>query len=234
MHRLFLTTLIFGSLLATSAAARDGAQVKLGPNADLGGRRLLPDDSPWHKDISKDPVDPNSARILARIGLDKPLASPISARNGRAPPWASSTSSSRKNQKKVPVTFTDADESDAGPYPIPPDAPIEGGPKGDGDRHILVLDRDSWKLWELFNAFPDGKGGWKADSGAIWDSEEEPGSPRPLDVRRRRRPADPAGPRPLRRGGREEGDRARAAFHVCEVAPGLRAARQPLGEQASR
>ena len=66
-------------------------------------------------------------------------------------------------------TFTYADESDPGPYPIPPDAPIEGGPKGDGDRHVLVLDRDDWQLWELFNAFPDGKGGWKADCGAIWD-----------------------------------------------------------------
>ena len=60
-------------------------------------------------------------------------------------------------QKKVPVTFKYADESDPGPYPIPPDAPIEGGPKGDGDRHVLVLDRDNWMLYELFNAFPEGK-----------------------------------------------------------------------------
>jgi hypothetical protein len=60
------------------------------------------------------------------------------------------------------------DESDPGPYPIPPNAPIEGGPNGSGDRHVLVLDRDNRMLYELFNAFPDGKG-WKADSGAIWD-----------------------------------------------------------------
>jgi hypothetical protein len=43
----------------------------------------------------------------------------------------------------VPVKFLVADESDPGPYPIPPNAPIEGGPKSKGDRHVIVLDRDS-------------------------------------------------------------------------------------------
>jgi hypothetical protein len=73
------------------------------------------------------------------------------------------------DQTKVPVAFEYPDESDPGPYPIPPDAPIEGGPEADGDRHILVLDRDSWTLWEMFNAHPDGSGGWSAGSGAVWD-----------------------------------------------------------------
>ena len=73
-----------------------------------------------------------------------------------------------RGQAKVPVEFTYADESDPGPYPIPTDAPIEGGTDNDGDRHILVLDRDAWTLWELFNAHPDGNGGWKADAGAVW------------------------------------------------------------------
>src|SRR5207302_924115 len=71
-------------------------------------------------------------------------------------------------QKKVPVTFTYGDESDPGPYPVPADAPIEGGPKAKGDRHVLILDRDNWKLYELFSAYPDGNG-WKAGSGAIFD-----------------------------------------------------------------
>src|SRR5436853_2576929 len=75
-----------------------------------------------------------------------------------------------KDQKRVPVRFVEyAEESDAGPYPIPPDAPIEGGPKGTGDRHVIVLDRDNWRLYEMFNAFADGRGGWRADGGAIWD-----------------------------------------------------------------
>lgn len=144
--------------------------VELGANADLKGTLLLPEDSPWHQDISQVPVDRNSARILARIG-NKPLHPDFGPVWEGAPigiPYVVVPGT----QKKVPVTFKVADESDPGPYPIPRDAPIEGGPKGDGDRHVLVLDRDNWVLYELFNAFPQRDGSWKADSGAVWDLKE--------------------------------------------------------------
>ncbi|MCX6022214.1 MAG: hypothetical protein NTZ05_10885 [Chloroflexi bacterium] len=73
-------------------------------------------------------------------------------------------------QPTVPVRFEYADESDPGPYPIPADAPIEGGPGSDGDRHILIVDRDNWKLYELFAAYPEQGGArWRAGSGAIFD-----------------------------------------------------------------
>ena len=69
-------------------------------------------------------------------------------------------------QPRVPVTFDYADESDPGPYPIPPDAPVEGG----SDRHVLVLDRQSCRLWELYDASTgDGGRSWHAGSGATWD-----------------------------------------------------------------
>jgi hypothetical protein len=57
-------------------------------------------------------------------------------------------------QPKVPVSFDYADESDPGPYPIPPNAPIEGGPNSDGDRHVLVIDDDNCVLREMFDAHP--------------------------------------------------------------------------------
>ncbi|MBY0299952.1 MAG: hypothetical protein K2X71_28595 [Methylobacterium sp.] len=156
-------------LWAGAGLAQDKAGfVELGPNASLGGRRLLPDDSPWHRDVSRDRVDPRSDRILARIGLNTTLHPDFGTQWEGAPigiPYVVVG----KDQPRVPVQFTDADESDPGPYPIPPDAPIEGGPKGTGDRHVLVLDKDRWVLWELFNAHPLGKAGWKADSGAVWD-----------------------------------------------------------------
>jgi hypothetical protein len=72
------------------------------------------------------------------------------------------------SQPKVPVSFEYADESDPGPYPIPKDAPIEGGPNGDGDRHILVVDRDNCVLYETFDSHPDGAG-FRCGSGAIFD-----------------------------------------------------------------
>ena len=61
----------------------------------------------------------------------------------------------------VPVTFDYADESDPGPYPIPDGAPIEGGPDSDGDRHVLVVDRDHCMLYELYDAFPQADGSWQ-------------------------------------------------------------------------
>jgi hypothetical protein len=171
MRRLFIVTALVGTFFPVLAAAQADPQLPLGPNADLGGRRLLPADSPWHRDISKDRVDPRSAKILGRVGLDKPLHADFGTVWEGAPIGVPYFVVS-KNQRKVPVTFKDAAESDPGPYPIPPNAPIEGGPKGTGDRHVLVLDRDSWTLYEIFNAFPDGKGGWKGDSGAVWDLEQ--------------------------------------------------------------
>ena len=71
-------------------------------------------------------------------------------------------------QPKVPVTFDYADESDPGPYPIPANAPIEGGSHSTGDRHVLVIDKDNKKLYELFGAHQQGTG-WHAGSGAVFD-----------------------------------------------------------------
>lgn len=56
------------------------------------------------------------------------------------------------SQLEVNVSFDYAGESDPGPYPIPPDALIEGGSQSSGDRHVLVLDRGSCILYELFSA----------------------------------------------------------------------------------
>ncbi|HFB98593.1 MAG TPA: hypothetical protein ENJ62_05590, partial [Bryobacterales bacterium] len=68
-----------------------------------------------------------------------------------------------------PATFLYDDESDPGGYRVPLDAPIEGGPQSDGDRHAIALDRDNCILYELYRAFPQPDGSWRADSGAIFD-----------------------------------------------------------------
>lgn len=73
------------------------------------------------------------------------------------------------SQSKVPVTFDYQEESDPGPYPIPPNPPIEGGAAGEGDRHVLILDRDHCRLYELYNAWPQPDGSWQAGSGAQFD-----------------------------------------------------------------
>jgi hypothetical protein len=73
-------------------------------------------------------------------------------------------------QPLVDITYTAyGDESDPGPFPIPTNAPIESGPQSDGDRHVLVINRDSCTLFELFRSFPQADGSWEADSGARYD-----------------------------------------------------------------
>ena len=161
-----------GTALLGGCSGPLGAQTKpnptgLGPGASLGGRRPFPDDNPWNRDISRLPVDPNSDVLVASIGFDKPLHPDFGAAYQGRPngiPYVVVSGT----QPRMPVRFNYADESDPGPYPIPPDAPIEGGPNGEGDRHVLVVDRDDWKLYELFSARPRGRG-WTAGSGAVFD-----------------------------------------------------------------
>ncbi len=60
------------------------------------------------------------------------------------------------------------DESDPGPYPVPSTAPVEGGNASTGDRHVLVIDRDNNRLYELYRAFVNPDGSWNADCGAVF------------------------------------------------------------------
>ena len=95
---------------------------------------------------------------------------PTSARgSGTAGRSGSRSRSSASTQAKSRVSFEYADESDKGPYPIPRNVAIEGGRASDGDRHALIVDRDSCKLYELFALYPTAAGGWRAGSGAIFD-----------------------------------------------------------------
>ncbi len=152
------------------AQSPPGNPVQLGPNASLGGRRPFPGTNPWNTSVAAAPVDPQSATLLASIGLGTGLHPDFGTVWAGAPngiPYVVVAGS----QARVPITFTAyGDESDPGPYPVPADAPIEGGPQATGDRHVIVLDRDHWQLYELFSAFPDAGGpGWQAASGAHFD-----------------------------------------------------------------
>jgi hypothetical protein len=165
-----LITITLHGLASNTARVSLGASAlpDLGAGASLNGKRVFPADNAWNQDISAAPVDPNSANLIASIGASTAFHPDFGTVWNGAPngiPYVVVSGS----QTKVPITFTDyGDESDPGPYPVPMDAPVEGGPSGTGDRHVIVIDRDNWILYELFNAFPSG-GGWNASSGAIFN-----------------------------------------------------------------
>ena len=140
----------------------------LGVNADLSPRRLFPDDNPWNQPVDTAQVDPNSAAIIDLIGATDAFHPDFGA-NWNGGPFGIPYVVVSGAQTRVAVSFDYDDESDPGPYPIPPNPPIEGGASSTGDRHILIVDRDAWKLYELFSAYPQANGSWHAGSGAIFD-----------------------------------------------------------------
>lgn len=151
------------------AGACNGAA--LGVGASLQGFTPFPADNAWNRDVSADPVDPNSAAIIAFIGTGTGLHPDFGAGlyNG-APIGIPYSVVSSAAQAKVPVAFTAyGSESDPGPMPIPATAPVEGGSGSTGDRHVLVMDRDTCVLYELYRAFPQGDGSWTAEAASVWD-----------------------------------------------------------------
>ncbi len=131
-------------------------------------RRPFPADNWWNRDVRLDPVDPNSSQLIASCGLRNLHPDFGTTWNG-APngiPYALVGA----EQPMRPVTFQYASESDPGPYPIPKKVPVEGGPNGTGDRHVIVIDTVRWKLYEMFDARPANNGtSWRAGSGAVFD-----------------------------------------------------------------
>jgi hypothetical protein len=131
----------------------------------ISGCAVFPVDNPWNRDISNDPVDPNSNNYIASMnGATKFLHPDFGSNLTYGIPYVVVSGT----QPKVPVTFDYDEDSDPGPYPIPPDAPIEGGAGSTGDRHILVLERDSCLLYETWNSRFVGPG-WHCGSGAIFN-----------------------------------------------------------------
>jgi hypothetical protein len=140
---------------------------------------LFPPTNWWNTDISSAPLDPNSSAYINYIGVSQKLHPDFGgdSNDPSAPIYGFPYITVSGTQPRVPVTFDYADESDPGPYPIPEEAKtqqkwIEGGlagsdPAADGDRHMLIVDRDNRILYELYALHWTGSR-WEAGSGAIF------------------------------------------------------------------
>jgi hypothetical protein len=138
-----------------------------GPGPQVGGCPVFPTDNAWNTRIDSAPVHPDSAAIISRILAEG--GDYLHPDFGENPEYGIPFVVVPADQPELPVTYTAyGDESDPGPFPIPLDAPVEGGPAADGDRHVLAVRQGTCELFELYRAFPVG-GGWEADSGARWN-----------------------------------------------------------------
>jgi hypothetical protein len=130
---------------------------------------MFPPDNPWNQRVDQLPVAANSARLIASIGLSDPVHPDFGTTYNGAPNGIPFMVVSNKT-KKVPVSFDYASESDGHRYPLPPNVPIEGGRASSGDRHVIVVNRDTCTDYELFAAYPKAGGRrWHAGSGAIFN-----------------------------------------------------------------
>jgi hypothetical protein len=130
---------------------------------------VFPADNPWNQRVDTLPVAQNSAALIAQIGLSDPVHPDFGTVYNGAPngiPYAVVSNTT----KRVPVSFQYASESDGHRYPLPRNAPIEGGSHSTGDRHVIVVNKDTCTDYELFAAYPlSGGARWKAGSGAIFN-----------------------------------------------------------------
>ena len=160
-----------GNFLAAAAATLLPFAAASAPPS-IGGCQIFPGNSHWNTPVDTLPVRSDSQTILNQYGTAKlhlDFGNVLADNFGI--PFTTVTSA----QPLVPIAFEAGgagDESDPGPYPIPTDAPIEGGPSApvDSDRHVLVLETTNCILYEMFHSFPQNGGqSWIVYSSAKWD-----------------------------------------------------------------
>lgn len=169
IHGALITGLVVG-------LCASGAPALAAPMGDIGGCQMFPADNIWNARVDQLPVDARSSDYIGSIGANTHLHPDFGTFYQGAPigiPYTTVLGI----QPMVSVTFRYDDQSDPAPYPIPPNAPIEGGPNAVGDRHILIIDTNACKLYEIYNSYPPNTSTqawcvsniWCAQSGAVWD-----------------------------------------------------------------
>jgi hypothetical protein len=136
------------------------------PGPHLGGCAVFPGNNAWNQEIASAPLHPLSQQIITHIQAtgSKALHPDFGENQSYGIPFVVVPGT----QPLVPIIYNATgygDESDPGPFPIPPNAPVEAG----SDAHVLVLQQGSCQLYELYAASPNTDGSWSADSGAKFD-----------------------------------------------------------------
>lgn len=159
-------------LVACGSAPEDPAD-PAGEPPSLAGCEVFPADHVWNARVDDLPVHPASSTFVDTIGAAATVHPDFGSGLWEGAPIGIPFTTVGSDQPPVAVTFYYGDESDPGPYPIPPNAPVEGAPSGGvasgGDRHVIVVDVDDCVLYEVFDAQRQPGGSWEAGSGAVFD-----------------------------------------------------------------
>ena len=208
--------------LGTSAGAATSPRLPGAPKCPL-----FPASNVWNKRVDKLPVAANSQRVISYDRARHRLHPDFGTVWDGHPNGIPYTIASKKT-KRYRVNFEYASESDKGPYPIPAKVKIEGG----SDHHALIVDRDRCRSTSSTRCRSNPVG-LERRLGRDLEPALEQAAAGELDLGRRRRAADPARPRPLRRG-RPRPDRPRAPLHGREHAQCLHLSGAPLRQRPDR
>jgi len=163
-RRILFAAVLAAGICASTGALAQGSQYPLGHGT--GGCPVFPQSNPWHEKVAKLPLSPLSSEYIASIGASLDLHPDFGHERAYGIPYAVVPAA----QPKVPIHFTAyGDQSNPGPYPIPRNAPVEGGQSAGGDRHVLVLQKGTCMLYEMWDAHPNADGSWNAGSGAVFN-----------------------------------------------------------------
>jgi len=129
----------------------------------------FPADNYWHANISKLPVNSHSAAWISHMSPTRKIHPDFGPSYGAQPvPYGIPITYVKSSHAKVSVSFQYSTESDHVGYPLGSDTRIEGGANADGDRHAVIVDTGTCRLYELWNTRKTASGKWTAGSGATW------------------------------------------------------------------
>jgi hypothetical protein len=154
---------------STAPSARPSPSASPSAKPATAACTILPADDVWHANVTKLPVARLSSAYVKSIGTSAPVHADFGSGLWDGAPIGIPITTVPAGQTKVKVSFQYAGESDKGPYPVPKTAKIEGGTGSDGDRHVILLDTTTCTDYELYAAYPQSDGTWKAGSGAIYN-----------------------------------------------------------------
>jgi hypothetical protein len=161
MKRLAMVSALAVALLAGSSA--HALRLPAAPHCPV-----FPANNPWNERIDKLPVAANSAQLIASIGLSSPVHADFGSGTWDGGPIGIPFDVVSRRTPRSRVSFEYSDESDRVRYPIPRNVHIEGGSHSTGDRHAILVDKSSCRLYELYDLQRTSHG-WTAGSGAVWN-----------------------------------------------------------------
>ena len=169
--------LLLGTLLTLLLAGGGSTAAPVSSTEETAAARdtvpcqVFPDDNYWHADVSDLPRHRRSKQWLARMSSESMLHPDFGPSYGDGPDYGLPVTVVKHGHPRVRVRFQYADESDRVRYPFGKDTLIEGGRGSAGDKHAIVVDRGSCRLYETWNTrVKDGR--WRAGSGAVWSLDD--------------------------------------------------------------